>query len=108
MNRTVQITFIDSRGDRRTIRTPIGNSAMDAAVRHGIAGIEGECGGNLVCATCHVYVAPEWQSKLKPPSGTEAELLELTERSTAESRLCCQIRLGPEHDGLVLSVPSDH
>ena len=102
----VHVTFVDPRGHRRTVQAPFGHSAMETAVRHGVPGIEGECGGNLVCATCHAHVAPEWQSKLKPPSRAEAELLDLTLGATDASRLCCQIRLSPEHDGLELLIPA--
>ena len=102
----VHLTFIDSRGHHHAVQAPMGHSAMEIAVRHGVPGIEGECGGNLICATCHVYVAPEWKSTLKPPSRAEAELLDLTPGATSASRLCCQIRLSPEHDGLVLSIPA--
>nr|WP_240537988.1 2Fe-2S iron-sulfur cluster-binding protein [Bradyrhizobium japonicum] len=39
---------------------------MVAAIRHGVAGINGDCGGSMDCATCHVYL-DEAQSKLVPP-----------------------------------------
>ena len=37
---------------------------MAAAVRNGIPGIIGECGGNCSCATCHVYVDDEFSASV--------------------------------------------
>ena len=53
-----------------------GQSRMRTALRADIPGIIAECGGDLSCATCHVYVAPEWYDRLEPPIGNEEDLLE--------------------------------
>ncbi len=39
---------------------------------YGVAAI---CGGMCSCATCHVYVDPEWTAKLPEPMSDERELL---------------------------------
>ena len=33
---------------------------MEAAVSNNVPGIDADCGGNCACATCHVFVNPEW------------------------------------------------
>lgn len=83
-----------------------GQSLMQVAVSAGVRGIEGECGGTMVCATCHVYVAPEWLAHLPAPSEDELAMLEGAAAPTrAGSRLACQITVEPALAGLVVEVP---
>ena len=100
------ITYIHPDGRRETIEAKPGTSVMQAAVGNGVEGIVGECGGNCMCATCHVYVTPEQLARLAPPSAEEGAMLESTaaERRT-NSRLGCQITLTATLDGLVVTVP---
>jgi 2Fe-2S ferredoxin len=82
-----------------------GESVMRAAVRSGVPGIIGECGGELSCATCHVIVREPWSSALEPMRADEAEMLEFVEDVDSRSRLGCQIRLTAKLDGMQLDVP---
>ena len=73
-----------------------GDSVMETAVRNGVPGIVGECGGSLSCATCHVFVAPETQELVGTPGDLEDEMLDGTAVEREEnSRLSCQIKLRP-------------
>jgi 2Fe-2S ferredoxin len=100
------ITFIHPGGQRERVDAGDGESAMLAATRHGLDGIVAECGGNAMCATCHVYVDEAWLSRLPPTSDEEDALLDGTAAERrANSRLSCQIKLGAELDGLVLRLP---
>jgi 2Fe-2S ferredoxin len=100
------ITFIHPNGHNESIDAGDGESAMLAATRHGISGIVAECGGNAMCATCHVYVDKSWLGRLPAMSDEEDALLDgaATER-LANSRLSCQIKIGSELDGLILRLP---
>ena len=100
------ILFIHPDGSRQPIEASAGESAMQAATRHDISGILAECGGNAMCATCHVYVAEDWLVRLPVMGGNEDSLLDgaAAERRT-NSRLSCQIKLAADLDGLVLSLP---
>jgi 2Fe-2S ferredoxin len=100
------ITFIHPDGSRQNIEASAGESAMQAATRQDINGVLAECGGNAMCATCHVYVDEDWLARLPDMGGDEDALLDgaAAERQ-ANSRLSCQIRLAPDLDGLVLSLP---
>lgn len=81
-------------------------SVMHVAVANGVPGIVGECGGVLVCATCHVYVDDDWAEKIPPRTSDEDDMLECaTAERQPTSRLCCQLRLSPELDGIVVTVP---
>ena len=83
-----------------------GESPMRAAVREGIDGILGECGGGLTCSTCHVYVDPRWAERLPPPQPDELEMLDYTAaQKRPGSRLSCQIRMTDELDGIRFELP---
>ena len=80
----------------------------DVAVTNGIEGIVGECGGQAMCATCHVFVRPEFAASLPEISDDEEEMLDCTtaERTDA-SRLGCQIKMSATLSNIVVDVPSD-
>jgi 2Fe-2S ferredoxin len=100
------IHFIHPDNCIENVEADIGNSAMRAALAHGLGGIVAECGGGAVCATCHVYVDETWLAKLKPVAADEDELLDGTASGRLpNSRLSCQIEMTAELDGLVLRLP---
>jgi len=82
-----------------------GESVMESAVRVGIEGIVGECGGMAVCGTCHIFVPDEYRNKLAPPDFAEDQTLGFTAVPRTEaSRLACQIPAA-DVDGAVLNLP---
>ena len=101
-----KISFIDRKNTIRSIEAENNCSVMSAALRGGIKGIAAECGGNAICATCHVYVDESWASKLPPVEQDEDALLEGTAAvRLPTSRLSCQIRITSTLDGLLLRLP---
>jgi len=71
-------------------------------------GVTAICGGLCSCATCHIFVDPEWTGRLPPPQGDEKELLvELQHYDPARSRLSCQVDFTEALDGLPLEVAPD-
>jgi 2Fe-2S ferredoxin len=99
------INFIHPDGGSQSFETE-GGSVMQLAVLNGVEEIVAECGGNAMCATCHVYVDDQWIDRLPAMSDAEDALLDgvATERLPT-SRLSCQIRITPELDGLMLRLP---
>lgn len=90
------------------IEAALGATARDVALAHGVDGIVGECGGQLMCASCHVYVDEAFLDLLPPRSEDEEEMLESTASPRlANSRLSCQIKLTEELDGLILRLPAE-
>ena len=81
-----------------------GESVMRTALQNDVPGIVGECGGELSCGTCHVYVDPNWTGKVEPQSEEERELLDMMDDVRAESRLSCQVHVSPVLDGFVARV----
>ena len=100
------VTYIECAGSRRDVDASAGASAMQAALAAGLDGIAAECGGNAMCATCHVYVEEAWLYRLPPMEEDEDVLLEgVAAERRPTSRLSCQIRLTAELDGLILHLP---
>lgn len=100
------LVFVTPVGTRHTIEARTGDSVMSAAVAAGVAGIIGECGGAMACATCHVIVDSDWWSKTGGRNATEESMLEFAaSEMQPHSRLSCQIRMEAALDGLVVHLP---
>ena len=65
------------------------------------------CGGSCSCATCHVYVDPEFESRLSRMSEDENDLLDAASNRKANSRLSCQILFRDELEGLKVTIAQD-
>lgn len=100
------VIYVQPDGRRTPTNVRLGSSVMLGAIQGNVPGVEAECGGALDCATCHVYVAPEWFARLTPPSDDEEALLDgVAAERRPESRLSCQITVSDDLDGLVVQVP---
>jgi 2Fe-2S ferredoxin len=101
-----KITFIHPDNRSESVDAEDGASVMLAALIHGVDGIVAECGGNAVCATCHVYVDEAWAGKLDPVGDDEDALLDGTaSERLPTSRLSCQIKVTSALEGLILRLP---
>lgn len=99
------VKYVLENGEVRTVEAGDGESLMRIALANDVDGIVGECGGELSCGTCHVYVGSEWIDRLPPVSADETDLIELAETYREGcSRLGCQIVLSPELDGIRVDV----
>ena len=101
-----KVTFIDAKGEQRTVGAEVGSTLMETALRNAIPGIEAECGGACACATCHVYVDEAWTEKVGEASQTEEDMLDFAFEVRPSSRLSCQIKVTEELDGLVVTTPA--
>lgn len=102
-----RLTFVTLDGESHDIEAETGLSVMEAATRGGIEGILADCGGACACATCHIYVDPQWLDKLPPKSEVEADMLDCTDDPRPNSRLACQIPITAQLDGMILYVPEE-
>ncbi|MEQ9109145.1 MAG: 2Fe-2S iron-sulfur cluster-binding protein [Rhodospirillaceae bacterium] len=100
-----KVTYVENDGTEHTIEVQNGMSLMEAAVKQGIPGIDGDCGGACACATCMVYVPDEWQGKLAGIETMEESMLDFCERREDNSRLSCQIVASDAIDGIRLQMP---
>lgn len=101
----VEVRFTQPDGSVEKVYARAGTSVMEAAMRIGVPGIRGECGGSCACATCHVVVAPDWRAKVGPAHEAEDQLMDGLDTRQEGSRLSCQIKLRAELDGLVVTAP---
>lgn len=73
----VNITFYEeANANRINVNAPLGKSVLDVAIDNNID-IEGACGGELACSTCHVILSKELFDKLPPKTEEEEDMLDL-------------------------------
>lgn len=101
------VRYRNPAGVEHQVQVAVGHSLMEGAVQHGVQGMVAECGGNLACATCHVYIDDEWAARVgaAPPGSREDEMLDhvRTDRLPT-SRLSCQVLLTEAMDGVVVRI----
>lgn len=102
-----KISFYQNNGSVDVVDVEPGVSIMRAAVVDGIPGIVGECGGQAMCATCHVYVRDEYLEGLPGIGEDEEEMLDCTAepRDAARSRLGCQLKAGEAFEEIEVDLP---
>jgi ferredoxin, 2Fe-2S len=101
----VKITYIQDNGASQTVEAQAGMTVMEAAVKNMVPGIDADCGGACACATCHVFVEPEWLDRTGSRSDMEEDMLDFAFDVRDNSRLSCQIKVTDQLDGLVVRVP---
>jgi len=102
-----KITWKTEDGNEITADVKDGLNLMEAAIENDVPDVDGDCGGCLSCATCHVFVDEAWLAKTGEVDDVEETMLEMTDVERRDnSRLSCQLIASPELDGLVLHVPA--
>lgn len=101
------VTYIEFDGTPHPVEGVLDRTLMQLAVDNGVPGILGDCGGSCSCATCHAYIDSAWAPKLPPISETESFMLEGVPEPRETSRLCCQIKMRTELDGIVVHMPAE-
>ncbi|PZN95536.1 MAG: hypothetical protein DCF31_06410 [Alphaproteobacteria bacterium] len=100
------ITYVEFNGTEHAVQVADGVSLMEGALGNGVPGIDGDCGGNAACATCHVYIDPAWEAKTGEKSELECDMLDLADGLQDNSRLACQIKASADLDGLIVRMPA--
>lgn len=106
MGDSITITFELGDARRVEVQAKPGVSVMEAAVMNNVGGIEAECGGACICATCHVYCDEIEEGVLGEMSSEEDDMLDLAagERRPT-SRLSCQLRVTEKLRNAVFIIP---
>ncbi len=100
----MRLIVIDREGVEHGIDAKPGLSVMEVLQEAGM--IEGECGGSLACATCHVWVDGQWANRFDPPSDGEEDMLDCAFGISETSRLGCQLTCVDAVDGLKVQLPT--
>lgn len=100
------INIINRSGDASSIKGEVGLSLMEN-LRDNDYEVEAICGGQCSCATCHIYIDDGWMEKTGTRGDEENELLEELECVQPNSRLCCQVELTEDLDGVKLTIAPD-
>jgi 2Fe-2S ferredoxin len=102
-----KMVVTDRDGNVHVVEGRVGVKLMET-LREFDYGVTAICGGLCSCATCHVFVQPEWMGRLPAPQGDEKELLvELQNYDAPSSRLSCQVDFTEALDGLELKIAPD-
>ena len=106
---TVSITFVDADGKETAVDATVGDTLLDVAWEFDID-LEGACGGELACSTCHVILEQATFDAVEEDSPLEEEeedMLDLALGLTDTSRLGCQIEVTPDLAGMRVTLPSE-
>jgi 2Fe-2S ferredoxin len=102
------LSIITREGVAMPTEISVDQSVMEAIRDRGIDELQALCGGQLSCATCHVYVDANYAGRLPAMSDFESELLDSSDFRTAFSRLSCQIVCSPELDGMTVTIAPEN
>ena len=78
---------------------------MQVATNNAVPGIDGDCGGEAACGTCHVIVDQRWSDRVGLSGADEEEMLVMNPERQPTSRLSCQMQVSEAWDGLIVHLP---
>jgi ferredoxin, 2Fe-2S len=101
-----KVTFVDCGGRQHQVDVHLGTSLMQAALDNNVPGIDGDCGGQAACGTCHIFVEESWLPKVGERSEIEQTMLSFADGTKDNSRLACQINMSDDLCGLLVRLPA--
>ncbi|AUW57138.1 2Fe-2S ferredoxin [Sphingobium sp. SCG-1] len=102
----VNVNFVAADGKTWTVEADEGMSVMKIAMKNNIPGIVADCGGEMSCATCHIYIPELWLDQVGCASRDEVDMLEMAIDPQDNSRLSCQVIVDDSLDGLTVEIPA--
>ncbi|CAM9780734.1 unnamed protein product [Ectocarpus sp. 8 AP-2014] len=102
----VNMTFLEDDGTAIKVEAELGATLLEVAHENDVE-LEGACGGDLACSTCHVVLPKEYYDKLDEKEEEEDDMLDLAWGLTDTSRLGCQIKVTRDLEGMLIKVPED-
>jgi ferredoxin, 2Fe-2S len=102
-----ELTITCRNGSTLTVDAPSNLTVMEVIRDAGVDELLALCGGVCSCATCHVYVDPDFFPLLPPMTEDENELLDGSAHRTKFSRLSCQIQFRDTLHGLNVTIADE-
>ncbi|WP_375244869.1 2Fe-2S iron-sulfur cluster-binding protein [Sphingomonas parapaucimobilis] len=100
----IALTFQARDGKTTDAEAQPGETLLSVGQRAGQP-MEGTCGGQMACATCHVLIDPQYLDYLPAPSAEEEDMLDLVPDATRSSRLACQIIMTEHLRDMLVRLP---
>ena len=97
----VKINFLDKNDNLKEIEARLGSNLLEVSKKNNI-NLEGSCGGEMLCSTCHVHIISNHLITKKKKE--EKEILSLSHNLKKNSRLACQIKITDKLKGLIFSI----
>mmetsp|Transcript_96290 Transcript_96290/g.170255 ORF Transcript_96290/g.170255 Transcript_96290/m.170255 type:complete len:169 (+) Transcript_96290:70-576(+) len=100
------VTFVD--GEKIVdVLAKNDQTILEVAHANGVD-IEGACGGECACSTCHVILTEEGFEQLPEMDEDEEDMLDMVQNITETSRLGCCVKLQKgRDDNLRIELPSE-
>ena len=106
MTQEIILHYKTSDGTVHTVDARVGDTIMDTAVKNDIDEVVAECGGSLICATCHVYLDDATAALFDEAEDFELDMLEgVADERRKNSRLSCQLIVKQELNGHTIETP---
>lgn len=107
-NKDIGLLVAERDGTEHEIKGQIGWTLMESIREAGLSELTAMCGGCCSCATCHVYVAPDFLDRLPPIGEDEGDLLDGSGNRNEFSRLSCQVPITSDLEGMKVQIaPED-
>lgn len=104
----IAMTFRRADGSAIPAEAQDGDTLLDVAQDNGVDEVEGACGGECACSTCHVILGDALFAALPPAGEDELDMLDLAVGVTPTSRLGCQVRVTRElFEGAEVRLPDE-
>ena len=102
----VSITFVTQSGEEVVAEARTGQSILDVCLDHELD-VEGACGGECCCSTCHVYLPQALYDGIEEADEDELDMLDLAIAVKSTSRLGCQLTVDESFDGQTIHLPQE-
>ena len=105
----VTFSFVEPSGEEIVVECEEGTNLLDLAHDNDIE-MEGACGGECACSTCHVILDEGLYARLEADAEIDEEeedMLDLAIGLTDTSRLGCQVKVKAHFEGVKIRLPDE-
>jgi len=102
----VNLIVIDQEDVEIPLTVKSGTTLLDLCLDNELD-VEGACGGECCCSTCHVYLPQDLCDSITEPDEDELDMLDLAIAVKDTSRLGCQITIDESFEGKKIQLPKE-